>query len=428
MKKSLIKNNLKEISKTRRRFISILIMAFLGVGFYAGLTASSPDMLDSLDSYTDNNKMYDINVISTLGLTDDDVNAIKQIDGIDEVYGLQTKDVLSTINDKEDVCKIIEYNPNINCPTVVAGKMPESSNECLLDKRYTITEDVNDLIGKKIIIENTDTNEDDTPIITQKELTIVGIADTPIYISSERGNTSIGNGSVKYFIYVKDDVINLDYYTEICATVKDARKYVTNSEEYLNKVNPVISKVESIKEEREEARYNDLINEANTKLNDAQQEYDSKKVEVENELNDAETQINNAKTELTSSEEKLKKTESEISLQEANANKQFSNAEAEITNAQATLNSKENELAKGREQFNAQKAEAQAGIENIDTLISQTQTNLNTLENQKKAMIEAGQTDTSQVDALIYQATVAIQNLKAQKEEITNNLAKDGDE
>ena len=394
MKKSLIKNNLKEISKTRRRFISILIMAFLGVGFYAGLTASSPDMLDSLDSYTDNNKMYDINVISTLGLTDDDVNAIKQIDGIDEVYGLQTKDALSQINEKENVCKIIEYNQNINCPTIVAGKMPKNSNECLLDKRYTITEDVNDLIGKKITIENTDTNEDNTPIITQKELTIVGIADTPIYISSERGNTSIGNGSVKYFIYVKDDVINLDYYTEICATVKDARKYVTNSEEYLNKVNPVISKVESIKKEREEARYNGLINEANSKLNDAQQEYDSKKAE------------------------------SEISLQEANANKQFSNAEAEIANAQATLNSKENELAKGREQFNIQKADAQAGIDNIDTLISQTQTNLNTLENQKKAMIEAGQTDTSQVDALIYQATVAIQNLKAQKEEITNNLAK----
>ena len=221
MKKSLIKNNLKEISKTRRRFISILIMAFLGVGFYAGLTASSPDMLDSLDSYTDNNKMYDINVISTLGLTDDDVNAIKQIDGIDEVYGLQTKDALSQINEKENVCKIIEYNQNINCPTIVAGKMPKNSNECLLDKRYTITEDVNDLIGKKITIKNTDTNEDNTPIITQKELTIVGIADTPIYISSERGNTSIGNGSIKYFIYVKDDVINLDYYTEICATVKD---------------------------------------------------------------------------------------------------------------------------------------------------------------------------------------------------------------
>ena len=422
MKRSLIKNNLKEISKTRRRFISILIMAFLGVGFYAGLSASSPDMLDSLDSYTDNNKMYDINVISTLGLTDEDINAIKQIDGIDEVYGMQTKDVLATINEKEDVCKIIEYNPNINLPTVVAGKMPENSNECLLDKRYSITENVDDLIGKKLTIENTDKNEDETPVVTQKELTIVGIADTPTYISSERGNTSIGNGSIKYFIYTKDDVINLDYYTEICATVKDARKYVTNSDEYLNTVNPVISKLEAIKEEREQARYNNLISEANAKLNDAQQEYDSKKAEVEQELNDAETQINNAKTELANSEAKLQKAEKEISVQEANANKQFSNAEAEITNAQNTLTTKENELTQSRKQFNTQKAEAQSGIERIDTLISNTQTNLEALEIQKKNMIEAGQ-DTSEVDVLIYQATTAIQNLNAQKAEITNNLA-----
>ena len=424
MKRSLIKNNLKEISKTRRRFISILIMAFLGVGFYSGLSASSPDMLDSLDSYTDNNKMYDINVISTLGLTDDDINAIKQIDGIDEVYGLQTKDVLATVNEKEDVCKIIEYNPNINLPTVVAGKMPENSNECLLDKRYSITENVDNLIGKKLTIENTDENEDGTPVLTQKELTIVGIADTPIYISSERGNTSIGNGSVKYFIYTKDDIINLDYYTEIGATVKDAKKYVTNSDEYLNTVNPVISKVESIKEEREEARYNTLINEANTKLNDAQQEYDSKKAEVEQELNDAETQINNAKSELANSEAKLQKAEKEISVQEASANKQFTSAEVEIANAQNTLTNKENELTQAREQFNTQKAETQSGIERLDTLISNTQTSLESLETQKKNMIEAGQTDTSEVDVLIYQATTAIQNLNAQKTEITNNLAK----
>ena len=103
MKKSLLKNNIKEISKTRRRFISILIMAFLGVGFYAGLNATSPDMLESLDSYADNSNMYDIQVISTLGLTDDDINAIKQIDGIDKAYGIQTKEALSKTEKKRFV-------------------------------------------------------------------------------------------------------------------------------------------------------------------------------------------------------------------------------------------------------------------------------------------------------------------------------------
>ena len=154
MKKSLLKNNIKEISKTRRRFISILIMAFLGVGFYAGLNATSPDMLESLDSYADNSNMYDIQVISTLGLTDDDINAIKQIDGIDKAYGIQTKEALSKTEGKEKVCKIIEYNENINKTNVSEGRMPETSNECLLDSRYTIEEDVNSLIGKKIILEN----------------------------------------------------------------------------------------------------------------------------------------------------------------------------------------------------------------------------------------------------------------------------------
>ena len=103
MKKSLVKNNLKTIKRTKRRFISILIMAFLGVGFYAGLVASSPDMLDSLDRYADTSNLYDINIISTLGLTDDDINEIKKIDGIESVYGIQTKDSLTKVEDKASI-------------------------------------------------------------------------------------------------------------------------------------------------------------------------------------------------------------------------------------------------------------------------------------------------------------------------------------
>ena len=98
LKKSLLKNNLKTIKKTRRRFISILIMAFLGVGFFAGLVASSPDMLDSLDNYADNNNLYDISILSTLGFTDEDIEKIGEIEGIENVYGVQTKDSLTKID------------------------------------------------------------------------------------------------------------------------------------------------------------------------------------------------------------------------------------------------------------------------------------------------------------------------------------------
>ena len=331
MKKSLLKNNIKEISKTRRRFISILIMAFLGVGFYAGLNATSPDMLESLDSYADNSNMYDIQVISTLGLTDDDINAIKQIDGIDKVYGLQTKDALSKAEGKEKVCKIIEYNENINKPNVSTGRMPETSNECLLDSRYTIEEDVNSLIGKKVILENDDTNEDGSKVLTQTEFTIVGIAETPIYISNERGNTSIGNGSIGYYIYTKDDVINLDYYTEICATVKDANKYVTNSDEYLNTINPVKEKVEAIKTEREQARYQELIDKANKKIDDAQAEYDLKKAEVDSQLQYAQKSMTAKKqNELTQSKNTLAEMKAEAEEKLNNAQKEINDARDKV--------------------------------------------------------------------------------------------------
>ena len=170
MKKSLLKNNFREISKNKRRFISMLVMAFLGVGFFAGLVATSPDMLDSLDKYADKSNFYDINIISTLGITDDDIQAIKNIDGVENAYGIQTKDSMVKIDDKESVCKVIEYNENVNTPVVIAGRQIENDNECLLDNAIVRTgTGAEKYIGKKIVLENNDKDSDDNDIFTKKE-------------------------------------------------------------------------------------------------------------------------------------------------------------------------------------------------------------------------------------------------------------------
>ena len=170
MKKSLLKNNFREISKNKRRFISMLVMAFLGVGFFAGLVATSPDMLDSLDKYADKSNFYDINIISTLGITDDDIQAIKNIDGVENAYGIQTKDSMVKIDDKESVCKVIEYNENVNTPVVIAGRKIENDNECLLDNAIVRTgTGAEEYIGKKIVLENNDKDSDDNDIFTKKE-------------------------------------------------------------------------------------------------------------------------------------------------------------------------------------------------------------------------------------------------------------------
>lgn len=411
MKKSLLKNNLKEIVKTRRRFLSIMVMAFLGVGFFAGLSASSPDMLDTLDKYTDNNNMYDISIISTLGLTDEDINSLNDIDGIEYACGIQTKDSLAILNEKESVCKVIEYNEEVNVPEIISGRLPINPSECLLDSRYTITDNMENYIGKKIILQNDDKDTKDNPIFTQKEFTIVGIVDSPIYISNERGNTSIGNGTVGYYIYVDESVISLDYYTEIGIMVEDTKSLVTNSAKYLDKVNTAISKIEEIKETRQDARYNSLINEATQKLDDAQAEYDKNKLDVEIQIQDAENQINQAKLELESNENTIKITEQKLVSEEKEANTKFSSAEAQLSEYSNTLAEKDQELENSKLKL----SEAQSGLEQLEALILKTQTTLDTLLSQKEALIEAGQTETGDIDALIYQSTVALENLNIQK-------------
>ena len=380
IKKSLLKNNLKSIYKTGRRFISILVMAFLGVGFFAGLVATSPDMLDSLDKYADSSNLYDINIISTLGLTDDDITALQALDGVENAYGIQTKDSVSKIDDKESICKVIEYNENVNTPVIVAGRNIENENECLIDPAIVRTgEDSERYIGKKIVLENNDLDSDDKPIFTKKEFEIVGIAETPIYISSERGNTNIGNGTVSFYIFTKD-VINMDYYTGVYVTAKDAKETVTNSDEYLSIINSVTSEIEAIKETRENARYKSLVDEATKKVNDAQKEFDDKKQDVEAELQDAENQIKNAENQITSSERKIQNGEKELNTQIEQANAQFASAKAQIENAEKQLEAapledavkeaQKAELLKQKQSLEASQKEAEAKFEQARTEIA----------------------------------------------------------
>lgn len=380
IKKSLLKNNLKSIYKTRRRFISILVMAFLGVGFFAGLVATSPDMLDSLDKYADSSNLYDINIISTLGLTDDDITALQALDGVENAYGIQTKDSISKIDDKESICKVIEYNENVNTPVIVAGRNIENENECLIDPAIVRTGEGSErYIGKKIVLENNDLDSDDKPIFTKKEFEIVGIAETPIYISSERGNTNIGNGTVSFYIFTKD-VINMDYYTGVYVTAKDAKETVTNSDEYLSIINSVTSEIEAIKETRENARYQFLVDEATAKVNDAQKEFDDKKQDVEAELQDAENQIKNAENQITSSERKIQNGEKELNAQIERANAQFTSAKAQIENAEnqleaapledAVKEAQKAELLKQKQALEASQKEAEAKFEQARTEIA----------------------------------------------------------
>lgn len=337
-------------------------------------------MLDSLDKYADSSNLYDINIMSTLGLTDDDITALQALDRVENAYGIQTKDSISKIDDKESICKVIEYNEKVNTPVIVAGRNIENENECLIDPAVVRTgEGAERYIGKKIVLENNDLDSDDKPIFTKKEFEIVGIAETPVYISNERGNTSIGNGTVSFYILTKD-VINMDYYTGVYVTAKGAKETVTNSDEYLSIINSVTSEIEAIKETRENARYKSLVDEATKKVNDAQKEFDDKQQDVEVELQDAENQIKNAENQITSSERKIQNGENELNAQIEQANAQFASAKAQLENAEKQLEvapledavkeAQKAELLKQKQALEASQKEAEAKFEQAKTEIA----------------------------------------------------------
>ena len=138
MKRALLKDSLKQIVKTNKRFISILLMAFMGVGFFAGVRATSPDMKQTLDKYLDNKNMYDINLVSTLGLTEDDINEISQIDGTEKVIGIYSEDVFVKFEDEETVVKCISYEDEINNLQILEGNLPQNIDECVVEYNMNI--------------------------------------------------------------------------------------------------------------------------------------------------------------------------------------------------------------------------------------------------------------------------------------------------
>ena len=410
-KKALLKDAFKEIKTTYKRFISILLMALLGVGFFAGLRATSPDMLDTIDKYFKEQNVYDIEVISTLGLTDDDIQAISNIENVGEVYGTYSKDGLIKLEEKELVTKILCID-DVNKPKLVSGNLPQNDNECVVERSFLETS--NKQIGDTIEVEPEEEkvvgqDENNQEYLNNKTLKIVGTVDSPLYISRERGTSKLGSGQIDSYIYVTRGNINSIVYTEIYVTLENSDKYETSSNKYEKYVEETKEKIEEIKEERQQTRYNSLINDANKKIEDAEKEFNEEKQNGESQIKDAETQIQNGKNEIETYEK-------EILSQEQNANSKFASAQAQINSAKQTLQTSKTE-------YNAKKAQAEEGFNQAESQKEQLQISLNTL-NQKLNELN---TQYNQVLEKLKDTTLTEQEkqiLETAKTEIETNQAR----
>ena len=208
MRKNGIKKiSVREIKSSFKRFLSLLIMSMLGVGVFVGLKMAAPDMMMSVDKYYDDNNVYDIKIVSTLGLTDDDISKINNLKGVKEAVGTYSKDVLIKNNKgSESVIKVIGITDDMNEIEIKKGRKPKNNGEIVVEEAMLEREKLK--IGNKIILLNNET-------FKNTKLTIVGVVKSPLYISnatssSSRGSTTIGMGKINYYTYVNKSNFNLD--------------------------------------------------------------------------------------------------------------------------------------------------------------------------------------------------------------------------
>ena len=290
MKNVLWKDIFRDIKRTKGKFISIASIIALGVMLFSGVKIAPINMKATADKYYDDYNLMDLRVLSTLGLTDEDVNDIKNIEGVLGVEPSKTLDAISRIDSNDFVIRVHSLsNDNlnednedyINRLNLIEGRLPSNSGECVVGKESF--ESLNLKIGDKIKL-NSGNESDINDSLTTNEYEVVGIVKTPYYLSNQIGNSSIGNGTVKTYMFINEFDFKSEIYTDIYVTVKDAKALDSYDEKYFDVTDKVKESIESISNLIIDRRYNELINEANVELNKGKDEYEAKKSEAEEKI------------------------------------------------------------------------------------------------------------------------------------------------
>ena len=291
--KAIQKDFWREIRYTRSRFMSILILVALAVAFLSGLRSTAPDMKNTCDTYLDQQNFMDIQVMSTLGLMEEDLEALLDQPGIADGEACWAIDAYAQSPDLDIVAKVYSLPQRLNTITLTDGRMPEAADECVVEEH--LLELLNLEIGDTLTLATSGDYEDALMVDT---VTIVGVVISPLYISVERGTSTLGTGQVAAYLYLPREAFDLDYYTALYLTVDGAAAETAFSAEYDDLVDGVVDALKPLGKERAQLRRESLVDEATEKLDEAQAELDDAKAEAEQELSDAEAELADARKEL----------------------------------------------------------------------------------------------------------------------------------
>ena len=351
MKKNILRKDfIIEIKKTMGRFVSIFFIVALGVAFYSGIRASEPSMRFTADQYFDDSKLMDLKVMGTMGLTKADIKAIGKVSGIEAVEGGYSKDVLCPVGDNEKVVHMLSMQKNFDQVSLVEGRLPEKAGECLVDEDFLSYTDLK--VGDTVTFHSGD-GEALTDSLVTDTYKIVGIGNSPLYISFGRGSSTIGTGEISGFVVVDKASFDMDVYTEAYVKVSGAEEKTAFTDEYNNLSDAAKEAVSAIEEERCAVRKQEIVDEANEKLADSEKIVNEKSQELENAKKELESGKSKAVEELEKAKQQLTDGEAEL----ADAKQQIADGETQLADAKAQLNDKQAQLDSAEAQYESGKAQ-----------------------------------------------------------------------
>lgn len=402
MKSMMKRNTFREIKKSFGRYFAILAIVALGVAFFSGLKITQSVMVHSADVYLKDLQFYDYRLVSTLGFTEENVEALAEKEDVRAAEGAISAEVLyKDAGENERVIKMHSITEKVNKLKLIAGEMPQSADECVVDSAL-FSEDA---IGSKLVLSENNTT-DDLDKFAYKEYTITGLVQSPCYIQFERGNTSIGNGRISGFAYILKDGFAVDYDTEIY--IKFDEDYDIYSDEYDSYMDAKEADWEAYTKEQADIRYEKIVKDAQDELDEKKEELEEKRAEAEAELESAKQQLTDGETEISDGKNQIASAKTELSAKasELQSGKDaLSSKAAELESASQQILGQESALA-------AKNAEYEQGLNAYLAAKQQVTDQRNSLEAAKAqltentpgyeemlAQIEAGLTEVAGAEA-----------------------------
>lgn len=452
---------LRSITHSLGRFLAIAAIVALGTGFYAGLRMTAPDMKLAADEYFDGTSLMDIRVLSTLGLTDDDIAALRHVEGVEAVMPARETDVMVTIDSEQYAARIHSLpdaartsdtsdgvharsdDPDyLNRPLLVRGSWPQKAGECVLSANLVENDAI--AIGDTVTITEGTQDVDDT--LVTRTYTVTGFVNAPYYAtSSSMGETTLGSGSIQQYMYVPESDFSADLpYTEAYVTVRGAADEHASSDAYDRRVAEVMDRIEALAPEREQARVDGLKADAQKELDEKRADYEREKADAQAQLDDAQRQLDEAAATIAQSEQQLADGQAsydsgvtELANQKASAEAQLADAERQIADGQAQLDAQRPALEDGAAQlqqgwdaYNAQAAQVEAQLAPVEAQIaagrqqlSQMQAQLDELNQDPEANAEAIAALQQQIAALQQQLAAAQQQVDGARQQLADARA-----